>query len=80
MNIRQYAVIDSRTDALYDGPFFSMVGASDAASRANQLAREQGKPARFFMIEIPQPSSSLPGHEKPGHWFDTNTNGFSEEK
>ncbi len=47
-----YAVIDSRTNELYDGPFHSMVGASDAASRANQLAREQGKPARFFMIEV----------------------------
>lgn len=48
---KMYAVIASRTNELYDGPFYSLVAASDAASRANELARENGKPAQYFVVE-----------------------------
>ncbi len=48
---KMYAVIASRTNELYDGPFYSMVVASDAASRANEIARENGKPAQYFVVE-----------------------------
>ena len=48
---KMYAVIASRTGQLYDGPFYSMVVASDAASRANELARANGKPAQYFVVE-----------------------------
>jgi hypothetical protein len=48
---KMYAVISSRTNLLYDGPFYSLVVASDVASRANEIARENGKPAQCFVIE-----------------------------
>jgi hypothetical protein len=28
-------------------------------------------------IATARKSGDLPGYEKPGHWFDTNTNGFN---
>ena len=48
-----YDVVESRTDRLYDGPFRSMFAANDAATRANQAARESGSPLRYFVRSIP---------------------------
>jgi hypothetical protein len=30
------------------------------------------------MFKAGNTPANLPGHEKPGHWFDTNTNGFND--
>jgi hypothetical protein len=47
-----YAVVESRTDRLFDGPYRSWLAANEAATRANQMARECGMPVRYFVREV----------------------------
>jgi hypothetical protein len=46
-----FAVLDTRTNELYDGPFYSMVNASRIASDANERARAAGRDPRYFVVQ-----------------------------
>jgi hypothetical protein len=53
-----------------------------ALDAKQQVVYREAREAGFgidYAITLARKSGDLPGYEKPGHWFDTNTNGFSEE-
>lgn len=53
---------------------YSITLARKSGDSALSTGTRAGPPANLH--NLPR---TLPGHEKPSHWFDTNTNGFSEE-
>jgi hypothetical protein len=64
-------------------PLPSIAGLPQAVQ--DKIAEFNARPARRVTDvriqgwSVVEPQRSYPGHKKPGHWFETNTNGFSEE-
>lgn len=53
---------------------------TDAQQRVYREAREAGATVDSAIAQALQFARrhDLPGYEKPGHWFDTNRNGFND--